>query len=131
MFISKVGRPFKVAKEMHLVTIQALIDIYSKMDPFLHIYLHPQICAFLQKNHSQLSYQILCLTIFHGASNIIRAYPSLGHHILALELDMEVFMEVLEPLVEIATPELDVEHVHRFNIDFVIKKHSRRLFDYE
>ncbi len=30
MSISKVRRPFRAAKEIHLVTIQALIDIYSR-----------------------------------------------------------------------------------------------------
>jgi hypothetical protein len=30
MSISKVRRPFRAAKEMHLVTIQVLIDIYSR-----------------------------------------------------------------------------------------------------
>jgi hypothetical protein len=44
---------------------------------------------------------------------------------------MEVFTKVLEPLVEMITPELDITHVHNFNIDFPIKKHSKRLFDYE
>jgi hypothetical protein len=45
---------------------------------------------------------------------------------------MEVFMEVLEPLVKVAmTPEPDIEHVHSFNIDSPIKKHSRRLLKCE
>ncbi len=30
MFISKVDKPFKATKEMHLAIVQALIDIYSK-----------------------------------------------------------------------------------------------------
>jgi hypothetical protein len=30
MSISKVGEPFRVAKEMHPSTVQALIDVYSK-----------------------------------------------------------------------------------------------------
>ncbi len=55
--------------------------------------------------------------IFHPASNIIRACQSLGRHILALELDTKVFMEVLKPFIEITTPKFDVEHVHSFNID--------------
>jgi hypothetical protein len=44
---------------------------------------------------------------------------------------MEVLIEVLEPLVEVAMPELDAEHLHSFDIDFPIKKCSRRLLDYE
>jgi len=51
----------------------------------------------------------------------IKAYQTLGHHILALKLDMEVYMKVLEPLVEVAMLELDVEYVHSFNIDFLIR----------
>jgi hypothetical protein len=44
---------------------------------------------------------------------------------------MEVFMEVLEPLVELAMLKLDAEHVHNFDINSFVKKCSRRLFDYE
>ncbi len=50
---------------------------------------------------------------------------------MALELDMEVSMKVLEPLVEVAAPKPDTEHVHNFNIDFLVKKCSKRFFDYE
>jgi hypothetical protein len=41
------------------------------------------------------------------------------------------FNGLLEPLVEVATPELDVEHVHSFDIDFPVKKYFRRVLDYE
>jgi hypothetical protein len=44
---------------------------------------------------------------------------------------MEVFMEVLEPLVEVAIPKFDTKHVHNFDIDFPIKKRLRRLLDYQ
>ncbi len=35
MFISKVRKPFKAAKEMHLVIVQALIDVCSKIGSFV------------------------------------------------------------------------------------------------
>ncbi len=35
---------------------------------------------------------------------------------------MEVFKEVLEPLVKVATLKLDAEPVHIFNINFLVKK---------
>jgi hypothetical protein len=44
---------------------------------------------------------------------------------------MEVFTKVLEPLIEMATLEFDVKHVHSFDIDFPVKKCSKRLFDCE
>jgi hypothetical protein len=44
---------------------------------------------------------------------------------------MEILMEVLELLVEVAIPEPDTKHVHNFNIDFHVKKRLRRLLDYE
>jgi hypothetical protein len=44
---------------------------------------------------------------------------------------MEVFIEVLELLVEVAMPELDAEHVHSFDIDYPVKKHSKRLLECE
>ncbi len=68
------------------------------------------------------------MTIFHLVGNTIKAYQSLGHHILALELDMEVFTKVLEPLIEVVMPKLDVKHIHNFEIDSPIKKRSKRLF---
>jgi hypothetical protein len=40
-------------------------------------------------------------------------------------------MEVLEPFIEVAMLKLDVEHVHNFDINFLVEKWSRRLFDYE
>jgi len=54
-----------------------------------------------------------------------------AHHILALESNMKVFTKVLELLIEMATLEPDTEHVHNFDIDYLIKKHSGRLFDCE
>jgi hypothetical protein len=44
---------------------------------------------------------------------------------------MEVFMEVLELLIEVAMPELNANHVHSFDIDFPVEKRSKRLLDYE
>jgi hypothetical protein len=44
---------------------------------------------------------------------------------------MEVFMEVLQPFIEIAMLELDIKHVHKFDIDSPVKKCSRRLLGYE
>jgi hypothetical protein len=38
---------------------------------------------------------------------------------------------VLEPLVEVVTPEPNIKHVHNFNIDFHVKKCSMRLLDCE
>jgi hypothetical protein len=102
-----------------------------KQDPLLPIYLHPQVCVPSQKIRSQFLHQIFCLTIFHLTGNTIRACQSLEHHIMALELDMDVFTKVLEPLVEVATPELDAKHVHSFYIVSLVKKHSRTLLDYE
>jgi hypothetical protein len=87
--------------------------------------------CFSSKKSFMVSASKNCLTIFHLSSNTIKAYQSLGHHILALELDMEVFTKVLEPLLEVAMPKLDAEHVHNFDIDSLIKKCSKRLFDYE
>ncbi len=98
-------------------------------DPLLQMYLHPHVCVPSQKIHSQSLHQNFWLTIFHIKGNRVRACQSLGHDILALELDMEVFKEVLEPLIKMAMPKLDAWHVHNFNIDSPVNKHLRRLFD--
>jgi hypothetical protein len=73
-------------------------------DPLLQIYLHPQIRVPSLKIHSQSLHQKNCLIIFHLVGNTVRTYQSLGCHILTLELDMEVFMEVLEFLIEMGMP---------------------------
>jgi predicted subunit of tRNA(5-methylaminomethyl-2-thiouridylate) methyltransferase len=93
--------------------------------------LHPHVCVPFQKIHSQSLHKFFCLTIFHFASNIVNACKRLGCHILALELDMEVFTEVLEPFIEVVTPQPNVEHVHSFDIDYSVKKCSMRLLDCE
>jgi len=131
MSISKVNRPFRVAKEMHLATIQALIDIYSKTRSYVANLSTTSCMCLLQKIHFQSLHHFFCLTIFHLTSNIVKACQSLGCHILALELDMEVFTKVLKPFVEAAMLELDTEHVHYFEIDSLVKKRLNRLFDYE
>jgi hypothetical protein len=40
-------------------------------------------------------------------------------------------MEVLELIIEVATLELDAEHVHSFDIDCLVKERSKRVFDCE
>ncbi len=40
-------------------------------------------------------------------------------------------MEVLEHLIEMATPKFNIEHIHSFYIDYLVKKCLKRLFDYE
>jgi hypothetical protein len=102
-----------------------------RLNPLLRIYLHPHVCALPQKILFQSLHQLLCLTIFHHVGNNVKSYQSLGRHILALELDMEVFLEVLEPLVEVATPDPKSKHIHSSNIDFLVKKCLKRLLDYK
>ncbi len=84
------------------------------------------------KNYfSNFLHQILFLTIFHLAGSNVMAYQSLGYHILALKSNMEVFLEVLELFIEVVTFNPKFKHIHNFDIDFPIKKCSRRLFNYE
>jgi hypothetical protein len=49
-------------------------------------------------------FQILILNDICHASKNIEACQILHHHILALELDMDVFKEVLEPYIEVPIP---------------------------
>jgi hypothetical protein len=44
---------------------------------------------------------------------------------------MEIFMEVMELLAEVATPKPNVEHILSFDIDSHVKKRLRRLLDCE
>ncbi len=131
MSLSKAGRPFRATKEMHLAIIQALIDVCSKTRSYVADLFTSTCMCFSSKNSFTIFASKTFLTIFHLASNIVRAYKSLGHHILALESDMEVFMEVLELLIEVAMFEFDTKHVHNFDIDSLVKKRFRRLLDYE
>jgi hypothetical protein len=131
MFISKANRPFKAIKEMHFATIYALIDVYSKTRSSV-VDLYASTCMCLSsKNSSQSLHQKNCLTIFHLVGNTIKACQSLWCHILALKSNMEAFIEVMELLVEVATPKPNVEHVQSFNIDSHIKKCLKRLHDCE
>ncbi len=130
MFISKVDKPFKAANGLHHATIQALINVCSKTQSSVVDFASIGMC-FSSKNSFIIFASNFFLTIFHLTSNTIKAYQSLEHHILALGLDMEVIMEVLEPLVEVAMHELNANHDHSFNIDIPIKKLSKRLLDYE
>jgi hypothetical protein len=48
MSISNVNKPFKAVKEMHIATIQALIDVYSKIGSFVA---DRHVRVLLQKTH--------------------------------------------------------------------------------
>jgi hypothetical protein len=56
---------------------------------------------------------------------------SLGHHILALELNMEVFMKVLEPLIVVDMFNPISNQVHKFDNDYLVKFFFKRMFDCE
>jgi len=116
---------------MRLVIIQALINVCSKIGSSVTNLSASIGMCLSSKNSLSSLHQKLCLTILHLVGNIVKACQSLGHHILALELDMEVFMEVLEPFVEVAMVKPNIKHVHSFNIDSHVKKHLRRLLDCE
>ncbi len=81
--------PLRPQRKCILLLFMPRSMFVPRQDPLLWIYLYPQVYAFLKKIHSQS----LCLTIFHLLGNILWACQSLGCHILALELDMEVFMK--------------------------------------
>jgi hypothetical protein len=62
------------------------------------------------------------------ASNSIKACHGLRHHVLALKLNMDVFIEVLEPLV--AIPILETNHlVFHINVEnsLLLKQFMRNL----
>ncbi len=61
---------------------------------------------------------LLCLTIFFHAHNIVKACQSSGHHILALEPNMEVFSKVLTTFVVVDMFDPKFDHIHTFDIDF-------------
>jgi hypothetical protein len=49
---------------------------------------------------------------------MIGIYQLFGHHVLASEPNMEVFSEVLEPLIVVDMPDPKSDHIHSFDIDF-------------
>jgi hypothetical protein len=62
--------------------------------------------------------------VFH-ASNNVKAYKISGCHIFALELDMEVSKEMVEPMVVVAMPKAKPPHLQNFDLDFLIKNIPR------
>ncbi len=54
MSISKVGRPFRVAKEMHIGIVQALIDVCSKVGSFIVDLSTSKNMCFSSKNSQSL-----------------------------------------------------------------------------
>jgi hypothetical protein len=132
MFISKASMPFKATKEMHLVMVHTWIDVCSKTRSFImNLFTSIGMCLSSRNSFSISLHQILCLTIFHITCSNVKAYQSLGYHILALESNMEVFSEVLELFIEVVMFDPKFKHIHNFDIDSLIKKCSRRLFNYE
>jgi hypothetical protein len=130
MFVSKADKPFEAIKEMHPSTIQALINVCSKIgSSIMDLFASTNMCS------SKTSFTIFesknLFDHFSPYKQHCQSLPNLGHHILVLELDMQVFTNMLEPIIEVAILELDIEHVHNFDIDFPIKKRSRKLLDNE
>ncbi len=57
---------------------------------------------------------------------------SLGRNILALELDMKDFLEVIEPFIVVDMLNLVSDHIHNFDIDCPLKKCSnKKMFECE
>jgi hypothetical protein len=85
MLISKVGKPFKVTKEMHLATIQTLIGIYSKTWSFV-VDLFTSIDMCFSSNNSFLTsvsnivsnHLSPCKQHFQGLPKPWAPHPSLG-----------------------------------------------------
>jgi hypothetical protein len=88
MTFSSFGKPFHVAKEMHLLTPEALMGACSKLRSFVVDFttsigmycFNPSIVAL--DIHSKMSFNILFL-----ASNSVLACWNFGRHILALDGD--------------------------------------------
>jgi hypothetical protein len=74
--------------------------------------------SLLQEIHFYFVHPLLCLTIFFHAHNIVKACQSSGHHILALEPNMEVFSKVLTTFVVVDMFDPKFDHIHTFDIDF-------------
>ncbi len=88
MTLLNFGKPFRVAKEMHLFTLEALIGTCSKPGSFVVDFatstsmscFNPFMVAL--DIHSKMSFNILFL-----AGNNVLACWNLGRHILALDGD--------------------------------------------
>jgi hypothetical protein len=61
----------------------------------------------------------------------IKACHALQHHILALELDMDVFIEVLEPLLVLPILEATRLVVNIDDEDLLVERWPKRISNYE
>jgi hypothetical protein len=63
------------------------------------------------------------------AGNNIKTCHALQHHVLALELDMDVFTEVLEPLVDVPIHEATRLIVNIDDEDLLVERQPKRILD--
>jgi hypothetical protein len=111
MSISKVGKPFKVVKEMHLTIIQALINFYFKIGSYVvNLFASTSTCS-SSKNS---------FTIFSSKNLFDHLSPCRQH-----------CQGMPKPWAQVAMLEPNTKHVHDFDINSPIKKCFRRLLDYE
>ncbi len=94
MMMSKVGKPFWATKKVHVLTLQTLIEVCSKassfvVDLFGSIGLH--LPSFIFKYPRSLLVPFIVFTSVYVVGNNIRACHVLCHHMLAMELDIDIF----------------------------------------
>ncbi len=119
-------KPFCASKEMHLLTLEALIGACLKLKSFVvdfatstNMYCYKHFIVALDF-HSIISSNILFLS-----SNSVLACPNLSQHILALDGDQEVFNEVLYLLFQDEGSQ--GKKIPKFSLDLEspIHKHSK------
>jgi hypothetical protein len=81
--------------------------------------------------HGHLSRGVGIFGSSSHVGNIIKACQILRYHILALELDMVIFEEVIEPLVRVPIPKAKNLFVPLDGHESLVHKHSKRNLHYE
>jgi hypothetical protein len=86
---------------------------------------------FISKISHYFSFPFSIVTSICAIGNNIKACHTLCCHILALEPDIDLFIEVLEPLVEVLALEQSCPNVDLDDFDSPPTKQSRRNLDCE
>lgn len=128
MTMSKAKKLFWATKKVHSPMLQAFSEVCSKAGSFV-VDLFASTCLHLLsyfQNSMFLLVPFPILTFICVVGNNIRACHTLRHHILVLELDIDIFIEMLNSLVEVPTLDQSCPTIDLNNSNSTFPKHLKR-----
>ncbi len=133
MFMSKTRKPFWVGQGVpstHPLGLQWRV-LESKIFCCWLVCIHKFATSLLPNSCCVCLFLVLIFIHISFVGNNIKVCHALCCHVLVLELNMDVFTKVLEPLVAIPIPEAIRLVVHIDDEDSPVFKQSRKILDCE